>query len=173
MLEQNCGDLWQCGLWMCYLCSVVWQAFDAVMTHKKKELAEKPRWAMCPTGDSNEKTMSWTKSLSQPLFQKIPFVITLYFETYIHTINYAQFWSCTNIFKYFCDSYSFLIGLEIFVSSLEKIDNANQTEMIIKCSVCLYCKCSNCTLWKFECLELMHIHINIFLSYFVLIPNCI
>lgn len=134
---------------MCYLCSGVWQAFDAVMTHKKKELAEKPRWAMCPTSDSNEKTMSWTKSLCQPLFQKIPFVITLCFETYICTINYAQIWSCTNILKYFCNSYYFLIGLEIFVSSLEKINNANQTEMIIKFSVCLYYKCCNCTLYLF------------------------
>lgn len=134
---------------MCYLCSVVWQAFDPMMTHKKKELAEKPRWAMCPTGDSNEKTMSWTKSLSQPLFQKIPCVITLCFETYILTTNYAQLWSCTNILKYFWDSYSFLIGLEIFVSSLEKIDHANQTEMIIKFSVCLYSKCCNNTLYLF------------------------
>lgn len=104
---------------------------------------------MCPAGDSNEKTMSWTKSLSQPLCQKIPFVITLCFERYIRTINYAQLWSCTNILKHFCDSYSFLIGLEIFVSSPEKIDNANQTEMIIKFSVCLYCKCCNCMLHLF------------------------
>lgn len=102
------------------------------------------------------------ESLFQPLYQKIPFIISLCFETYILTINYVQFWSCTNfesltlvniyiynILKYFWDSYSFLTGLEISVSSLEKVDNANQTEMKIKFSVCLYYKCCNCTLYLY------------------------
>lgn len=114
------------------------------MTHKKKNWQRSHDGPCAPLVIAMKKTMSLTTSLSQPLCQKIPFVITLCFETYIRTINCAQFWSCTNILKYFCDSYSFLIGLEIFVCSLEKIDNANQTEMIIKFSVCLYYKCCNC-----------------------------
>lgn len=152
----------QCGLWMCYLFSVVWQTFDPLLTHKKKELAGKTWWTVCPADDSSEKIMSWMESLFQPLYQKIPFIISLCFETYILTINYVQFWSCTNfesltlvniyiynILKYFWDSYSFLTGLEISVSSLEKVDNANQTEMKIKFSVCLYYKCCNCTLYLY------------------------
>lgn len=50
---------------------------------------------MCPSGDSNEKTMPWPESLFQPLFQKIFFIISLCFETCTLPINYIQFWFCT------------------------------------------------------------------------------
>lgn len=73
-----------------YGCVISFLLFDRLLIPCwliKKELAEKPRWTMCPSGDSDEKTMSWTESLFQPLFQEIPFIISLCCETYILTIN--------------------------------------------------------------------------------------
>lgn len=107
-----------CGLRMCYLFSLVWQTFDPADSYKK-ELAEKPQWTMCPTGDSNEKTMSWTESLFHPLFQKIPFIISLCFEIYILTINYVQFWSWTNFESLILvNIYTYIQYIKIFLRQL-------------------------------------------------------